>query len=284
MRYRFIREEKANYPVIVLCRVLEISRSAFYAWQNRKPRIEEVLLMWHVLRVFSQSRKTYGARRISRKLKSEGIAIGRTRAGTLMKKAEIEARGKRKFRHTTDSNHTHRVSPNLLAREFDIRETDRVWCADITFLWTSEGWMYLAVVIDLGSRKIVGWSLSKRMKKQLVINALRAAFLARRPRTGLIFHSDRGSQYASNEFRSLLRRYGMTQSMSRKGDCWDNAVVESFFKSLKTEQTNHRFYETRAELRRDIFDYIEMFYNRERLHSTLGYRSPAAFEEKAYRD
>ena len=281
MRYEFIKVEKTNYPVIVLCRVLDVSRSAFYAWQRREPVVEELLLLCLVLGIFRRSRKTYGARRISRQLRNEGHKVGRKQAATLMRKAEIEARTKKKYRHTTESEHKHRVSPNLLNREFDVKKTNRVWCADITFLWTREGWMYLAVVIDLGSRKIVGWALSKHLKKQLVIDALKSAFITRRPEKGLIFHSDRGSQYASKEFRKLLKRYSMKQSMSRKGNCWDNAVVERFFRSLKYEQTNRRDYGSRTELKRDVFDYIELFYNRERLHSTLGYLSPAAFENKA---
>jgi transposase InsO family protein len=260
---------------------MEVSRSGFYSWLKKKVNVEELLLLWRMVRIFEKSRNTYGARRISMKLRSVGMNVGRKRAGSLMRKAEIEVRKEKKFRHTTDSKHTLRVSPNLLKRRFNVGETDRVWCADITFLWTGEGWLYLAVVIDLGSRKIVGWALSKRLKKQLVIDALKSAFITRRPQKGLIFHSDRGSQYASVEFRKLLKRYSMQQSMSRKGNCWDNAVVERFFRSLKYEQTNRRDYESRTELKRDIFDYIEMFYNRERLHSTLGYLSPAAFERRA---
>ena len=207
--------------------------------------------------------------------------MGRYKARSLMIKAEIEVLKKRKFRITTDSKHKVPVAPNLLNRQFDVKKIDTVWCGDITYLLTKEGWMYLAVVIDLASRKVVGWALSKRMTKQLVIDALSAAFITRRPEKGLMFHSDRGSQYASKEFRKQLKRYGMIQSMSRKGNCWDNSVVERFFRSLKYEQTNDRLYETRAELRNDVFDYIEMFYNRERLHSTLGYISPAEFEKQA---
>lgn len=281
MRYRFIKSERANYPVRVLCRVMRVSKSAYYEWQKKKTDIEELLLVWHVVRIFTKSRKSYGSRRISEALKSEGIPVGRSRAGTLMKKAELEAQKKKRYKVTTDSNHKLPVAPNLLDRNFDVEKTDTVWCGDITYLLTKEGWSYLAVVIDLASKKIVGWSLGIRMKRQLVIDALSAAFATRRPAKGLMFHSDRGSQYASGEFRKQLKRYGMVQSMSRKGNCWDNAVVERFFRSLKDEQTNRRFCETRAELRRDVFDYIEMFYNRERLHSSLGYLSPAAFERQA---
>ncbi len=281
MRYRFIEAERANYPVTVLCRVLKVQRSGFYSWLKREIDIKELLLMWLVVRIFNKNKRVYGARSISKVLQGLGWAVGRYKARSLMIKAEIEVLKKRKFRITTDSKHNYSVSPNLLNREFAVREIDTVWCGDITYLLTKRGWMYLAVVIDLASRKIVGWALSKRMTKQLVIDALSAAFITRRPANGLMFHSDRGSQYASQEFRRQLKRYGMIQSMSRKGNCWDNSVVERFFRSLKYEQTNDRLYETRAELRNDVFDYIEMFYNRERLHSTLGYLSPAEFERRA---
>jgi len=281
MRYRFIKAEKTNYPVRVMCRVLGVQRSGFYDWLEKKPDIEELLLVWLMTRIFVASKRSYGARTMSKALMAHGHSVGRYKAGRLMKKAALEVKKKKKFRNTTDSKHKHAISPNLLDRKFDVKEINTVWCADITYLLTKEGWAYLAVVIDLGSRKIVGWALSKRMKKQLVIDALRAAFKSRRPAKGLLFHSDRGSQYASKEFRKQLKLYGMVQSMSRKGNCWDNAVVERFFRSLKYEQTNDHLYENREELRNDVFDYIEMFYNRERLHSTLGYLSPAAFEKQA---
>ncbi len=266
----------------MLCRVLKVQRSGFYEWLKKVPDIEEILLIWLVQRIFEKSRRSYGARPMSKSLQAMGIAIGRFAAATLMKKAEIEALKKKKFRITTDSNHKLPVAPNLLDRNFDVEETNTVWCGDMTYLLTKEGWMYLAVVIDLASRKVVGWAISKRMKKQLVIDALRSAFITRRPPQGLMFHSDRGSQYAAGDFRKLLTRYGMIQSMSRKGNCWDNAVAERFFRSLKCEQTNDRIYETRDDLRKDVFDYIEVFYNRERLHSKLGYLSPAAFENQAF--
>jgi len=261
---------------------MEVQRSGFYEWLKKTLDIEEMLLIWLVIRIFEKSRRTYGARPMSRALKALGFQIGRYAARTLMRRAKVEVEQKRRYKVTTDSVHNLPVAPNLLDRKFDVEEPDTVWCGDITYLLTKEGWMYLAVVIDLASRKIVGWSLSKRMKKQLVIDAMTSAFQTRRPAKGLMFHSDRGSQYASDDFKKQLKRYGMIQSMSRKGNCWDNAVVERFFRSLKDEQTNRRWYETREDLRRDVFDYIEVFYNRERLHSTLGYLSPATFEEKAF--
>ena len=266
----------------VLCRVLKVQRSGFYEWLRKPADIEELLLIWLVVRIFNKSRQSYGARNIARELQALGIMAGRFKARSLMKKAGIEALKKKKFRITTDSNHNLHIAPNLLNRKFNVKERDTVWCGDITYLLTKEGWMYLAVVIDLASRKIVGWALATRMKRQLVIDALRSAFITRRPAKGLLFHSDRGSQYASEDFRRQLRRCGMIQSMSRKGNCWDNAVAERFFRSLKCEQTNDRIYETRDDLRKDVFDYIEVFYNRQRRHSTLGYLSPAAFEQQAF--
>lgn len=261
---------------------MEVQRSGFYEWLKKRPDIGEILMILLVIRIFEKSRKTYGSRPMSRALKALGFQIGRYAARTLMKKAKIGVKRKKRFKVTTDSGHNLAVAPNVLDRKFDVEETNTVWCGDITYLLTKEGWMYLAVVIDLASRRVVGWAISKRMKKQLVIDALRSAFTTRRPPKGLMFHSDRGSQYASDDFRKLLTRYGMIQSMSRKGNCWDNAVAERFFRSLKCEQTNDRIYETREDLRKDVFDYIEVFYNRERLHSTLGYMSPAAFEHRAF--
>jgi len=184
-----------------------------------------------------------------------------------------------KFKATTDSKHNLPVAPNLLDREFAVAEPDRVWVADITYLWTSEGWLYLAVVLDLFHRQIVGWSMSNRINRKLVMDALRMGIWRRRPAPGLIFHSDRGSQYCSNDFQKMLKTHKMTSSMSRKGDCWDNAVAESFFGSLKTERVFFTNYKNREEARRDVFDYIEMFYNSKRRHSYLGYLSPKEFEE-----
>ncbi len=282
MRYRFIVEEKANFPVVVLCRVMRVSRSGFYAWLKREPDVERLRLIFVVIEIFEQSRGTYGARRISRALRIKGIEAGRTMAGNLMEEAMLEVRKKKRYKVTTDSGHLLPVAPNLVDRKFDVEETDRVWTGDITFLLTREGWAYLAVVLDLASRRVVGWYLSKRIDRKLVTEALRSAFMQRLPDEGLIFHSDRGSQYASFDFTALLRRCRIKQSMSRKGNCWDNAVTERFFRTLKEELTDGSVYETVEDLRRDLFDYIEVFYNRERLHSTLGYLSPAVYEERLF--
>ena len=226
-----------------------------------------------------KSKKTYGARRIAEEIKAHGIPCGRARAGTLMKLADVAAKQKKKFKATTDSKHDFPVAPNLLNRQFEVSTPDQVYVGDITYIWTREGWLYLAVVIDLFSRQVVGWSLSVRMSRKLVINALLMAIWRRQPAAGLIFHSDRGSQYCSNEFQKMLRTHRMISSMSRKGNCWDNAVAESFFGSLKTERVFFSNYITREEARRDIVDYIEMFYNSNRRHSYLGYVSPKEFEE-----
>lgn len=279
MRYDFIKAEKADYPIKVLCRVMEVGRSAFYAWLKKKPNIKENVLVLKAKRIHKESGRCYGARRISGSLKEEGWEVGRFRATTLMRKAGIEAQRRKRYRYTTDSDHPHQIAPNLLERRFDVAEPNRVWCSDITYLDTREGVMYLAVVIDLASRRVVGWAISTRMTKQLVIDALRKAFMKRRPKPGLLFHSDRGVQYASAAFRRLLKIYGITQSMSRKADCWDNAVAERFFRSLKSELTNWKKYKTREQLSKEVFRYIELFYNTRRLHSYLGYKTPMAFEQ-----
>jgi len=213
-------------------------------------------------------------------LKARGHSCGRDKARRLMKLAGVSIRRRKKFKVTTDSKHKLPVSPNLLARKFEVSAPDRVWVSDITYLWTSEGWLYLAVVLDLFQRKIVGWSMSHRINKKLVLDALRMGIWCRRPEAGLIFHSDRGSQYCSHGFLKMLKTHNMMSSMSRKGNCWDNAVAESFFGSLKTERVYFTNYKTREEGRRDVVDYIEMFYNSKRRHSYLGYLSPMAFEAR----
>jgi len=225
------------------------------------------------------SKGTYGARRIAGEVEANGTPCGKTKAKTLMKLAGVSAKQKRKFKVTTDSRHKLPVAPNLLNREFNIAEPDKVYVSDITYIWTNEGWMYLAVILDLFSRQVVGWSLDMRMSRKLIMDALRMAVWRRQPVPGLLFHSDRGSQYCSDDFQKMLKNYGMVSSMSRKGNCWDNSVAESFFGSLKTERVFFENYKTREEARRDIVDYIEMFYNSRRRHSYLGNVSPREFEE-----
>ena len=260
-----------------------VSRSGFYAYLRRKGRgnpAEGVELIAQVREIYRESKGTYGSRRTAKRLQQKGYAVGRYKARTLMRQAGIAVRKKKRFKLTTDSRHGYPIAPNLLDRQFEVRQPDRVWASDITYLWTKEGWLYLAVVMDLFSRKVVGWTINKRMTSDLVKDALMMAFGRRRPGAGLIHHSDRGSQYASYDYQQLLAGYGMICSMSGKGNCWDNAVVESFFGSLKTEQTRSHIYLTREEARLDMIDYIEMFYNSRRLHSYLGYLSPNQFERE----
>lgn len=261
---------------------MKVSRSGYYSWASRDKssrEIERDRLIPKVKEIHQKVRGTYGARRISKELTASGEPCGRTKAATLMKLATIKAKQKKKYKVTTDSRHKLPVAPNLLNRKFSVTSQDVVYCSDITYVWTREGWLYLAVVLDLFSRKVVGWSISNRITTELISSALQMAIWRRRPRTGLIFHSDRGSQYCSNGFQKLLHDHHMTSSMSRKGDCWDNSVAESFFGTLKTECVFDTVYATREQARRDLVDYIEMFYNSKRRHSYLGYLSPSEFEK-----
>lgn len=238
----------------------------------------ERYLYIRILEAFEQSKKTYGSRRIYRKLRSWNIICYQNQIAKIMQKFGLQPKTRRKYKVTTDSKHSFNVAPNLLLRNFALNELDIVWVGDITYIWTKEGWLYLSTVIDLCSRRVVGWSLSSRLGKQLVISSLENALRLRRPNSGLIFHSDRGSQYASDEFKSVLNNNGLIQSMSRKGDCWDNAVAESFFKTIKSEFIYWYDFKSRKDAEMKIFDYIELFYNRNRLHSTVNYMSPVDFE------
>jgi len=275
--------EKANYPIRVLCRVLEVSASGFYDYRercrtgSRKERREMVL---RVKAIHERVGGVYGGRRIARELRAQGHDVGRCRARSLMREAGIEVCRKRRFRATTDSRHRLPVAENRLDRRFDASAPNRVWAADVTDLWTNEGWLYLAAVIDLYARRVVGWALSDRIQAGLVCDALRMALGRRRPPPGLIHHSDRGSQYAGQAYQDLLREHGLTPSMSRKGNCWDNAPMERFFGSLKRERTDLRLFATRDEARSCVIDYIEMFYNSQRRHSYLDYVSPMEYESK----
>lgn len=264
-----------------MCQVLEISASAYYEWQaeqesahaQRDGELREL-----VRDIFADSKGRYGAPRIQRALATKGTRISRKRVARLMRELGIRAKSARKYKATTDSNHRLPIAPNRLERRFEAGVPNRVWVSDITYIWTRQGWMYLAVIIDLFSRRIVGWGLQDRMSASLVCEALDAAVKLRKPPPGLIFHSDRGSQYASKAFRRRLWRYRMQQSMSRKGNCWDNAVAESFFATLKKELVRNLAFETRASARSQVFEYIEVFYNRQRAHSLLGYETPTSFE------
>ncbi len=267
-----------------MCQVLGVIRQCYYHYRRNRenkpadPEHQEMLRL--VKEVAEASKDTYGSRRMKRALNALGFPISRNKARKLMREADVQVRHRRKYKVTTNSNHKQPVFDNLVQRQFDVPEADRVYVADITYIWTQEGWLYLAVVIDLCLRKVVGWSMGSRMKAQLVCDALRMAIWQRRPKAGLIHHSDRGSQYASKAFRRLLKDNEFKGSMSRKGDCWDNAVAESFFGSLKQERVHWRNYQTRHEAQQDILNYISMFYNSHRLHSTLDYMSPNDYEKQ----
>jgi transposase InsO family protein len=273
------------YPIRVLCQVMEVSTSGFYDYRKRlrngRADQEEQELVLRAKAIHERMGGVYGARRMARELQAEGFDVGRYRARSLMRKAGIAVRRKKRFRATTDSRHRYPVAPNQLARRFEVTAPNRVWGADITYLWTNQGWLYLAVVIDLFSRRVVGWALAEHMRLDLVSDALLMAVWRRKPPAGLIHHSDRGSQYACHAYQALLAEHGFVCSMSRKGNCWDNAPVERFFGSLKRERTDLRIYATREEMRADVIDYIEMFYNSQRRHSYLGYTSPMQFEALA---
>lgn len=273
------------YPVTVLCAVMRVSRSGFYdylvRYQTDRPRPEETALRNRIKEVFTESRASYGSRRIMKQLQAEGHSIGRYKVRRIMRQMDLKAKTPKRFKLTTDSRHDFPVVANKLQRNFDVDTPNTVWTADITYVWTFAGWLYLAIVMDLYSRQIVGWTMNKRMKKQLVLDALAMAYWQRKPARGLTHHSDRGSQYACHDYRRRLETYGMEASMSRKGDCWDNAPTERFFRSLKSERLTACRFATRKEAEKEILDYIT-FYNSIRLHSTLGYLSPMAYEKEQY--
>ena len=283
MKCQFIWLWRQRYPVRLLCRVLGVSRSGYYAWcrrpVSRRTQADRRLVV--AIRVaHTASRGTYGSPRIYAELRAQGERCGRHRVARLMRQHGIRAKQARRFRVTTDSAHGRPVAPNLLARHFRAPGINQRWVTDLTYVATHEGWLYVAVVLDLYSRRVVGWAMQPRMSQELVLAALRMAVTQRRPPRGLLHHSDQGGQYAGPAYQAFLARHGIRPSMSRRGDCWDNAVVESFFKTLKTELVYHRSYRTRAEAQGDVFDYLERFYNQRRRHSFLGYRSPAEYEAR----
>jgi putative transposase len=267
----------------MMCELLKVSRSGYYAWLERpesKRTKENKILSEHIQQIHTDSNQTYGSPRIQAELIVQGFTLSRQRVVRLMKRLNIKAHHKRRFKVTTDSQHALPIADNVLDRKFTATEPDQAWVADITYIETHQGWLYLAVVIDLFSRKVVGWSMAEHMRTDLVLTALEAALGKRIPaQSGLVFHSDRGSQYASSDYRTALERAGITCSMSRKGNCWDNAVAESFFGTLKTEFVHPRIFTTREIAKTAIAEWIEAFYNRKRLHSTIGYVSPIQFEE-----
>jgi putative transposase len=271
-----------GYAIRDMCRWLDVSRSGYYAWKRRpvsRRRMADVRLLEWIVSIHQESRRCYGAPRVHAELRAQGMRVGLKRVARLMREYGLRARHRRRYRRPSGGKHNWPVSDNELGRNFVVGDRDRVWVADITYIPTAEGWLYLAVVMDLYSRRIVGWSVSGHMTRKLVINALRAALLQRQPRPGLVHHSDQGSQYASTDYQLMLRRNGIRGSMNRAGDCYDNAVMESFFSSLKREWVDGKSYRTREEARRDLFEYIEVFYNRKRRHSALGQVSPVEYED-----
>jgi putative transposase len=274
------------WPIAVLCEVLDVSRSGLYAYLLRHAKAsvdaEEVASLTRVKAIAAEPRHSYGRRRMAKQLQDEGFHVGRAKARRLMHKAGVAVRRpRRRGPMTTDSRHGYEVAPNLLARQFDVTAPDHVWAGEITYIWTAEGWLYLAVLVDLYSRKVVGWAMNHQMDTTLVQDALQMALGRRSPATGLMHHSDRGSQYASHAYRATLADHGIVCSMSEKGKCLDNAVAERFFGSLKREWTSHGYDATRQEARDDVIDYLEMFYNSRRKHSYLGYVSPNTYEQFA---
>lgn len=285
MKYQFIREQQHQFQVRVLCEVLEVSESGYYAWRKRLPnqhrQEEDEQVTIQLEAVFDQSRQTYGSPRVHGALRVKGVECSRRRVARLMRKKGLVSCWRRKKRKvcTTDSNHNQPVAPNRLDRDFTATAVNQKWVGNITGVWTEEGWLYLATLEDIYSRRIVGWVMSGMRDERLVEDALWMALVRRQPSSGLLHHTDRGSQYTSRSYKAVLGHYGIELSMSRKGNCWDNAVMESFFGTLKAEGTDRRSFNTRQEAKTVIFEYIEVFYNRQRLHSSLGYVSPEIFEQ-----
>jgi putative transposase len=283
VRFAFIATEKAAFPVRVLCRTLHVSRAGFYAWHARSPAQRvgaDERLGIEIAAIHAESRQRYGSPRIHAELQDRGCRTGRKRVARLMRVRGLAARRRRRFRVTTQSQHPFPIAPNLLARQFERAVPDQAWVTDITYIPTGEGWLYLAVILDLCSRFAVGWAMSERITDDLTLDALDMALARRRPAQGLLHHSDRGSQYASGDYQRVLAQHGIVCSMSRRGNCWDNAVAESFFATLKVELVHDATWNTRAAARRALFEYLEPFYNGRRRHSALGYLSPRAFEQQ----
>ena len=282
MKFAFIQAQLGEYPTDMACQVLAVARSGYYAWRDRplsRRQQRQAELAVKIQVVHAESRKVYGSPRVQRALVAQGTSVSPNTVAKLMRQHGLRAKTKRKFvPRTTDSAHDRPIAPNVLERHFAAAAPNRKWAGDITYIPTDEGWLYLAGVIDLHSRRIVGWSMADHLQTDLVADALGMALARRRPKAGLLHHSDRGVQYASDAYQTLLAQNHMQVSMSGKGDCWDNAVMESFWATLKTELVHHQHYATRNQARASIFEYIEVFYNRQRLHSSLGYVSPETFE------
>jgi transposase InsO family protein len=281
VKFAFIHAEKASFPVAALCRLLGVSRQGYYAFASRPPssRLADDQALHERLRALhAESRGTYGSPRLHAALRAQGLHVGKRRIERALRALGLQTRTRRRYRVTTNANPAHLAAPNTLARSFSASRPDERWVTDITYVWTDEGWCYVAVILDLFSRAVVGWALDASLSTRLPLVALDMAVRRRRPRAGLLHHSDRGCQYTSAVYRAELKALGVVVSMSRKGNCWDNSVAESFFATLKTELIHNQPWSSRLDLRAAIFDYIEVFYNRRRLHSTLGYKTPAQVE------
>jgi transposase InsO family protein len=286
MRFALVDQAKKDFPIHRLCRVLGVSQSGYFAWKDRpasRRQRDDMVMLAHVRSAFALSNGTYGSPRMTRELQDDGFAIGRRRTARLMRENDLRGRQKRRFKRTTDSEHSWPIAPNIIDQDFTATAPNQKWGVDISYVWTREGWLYLAVVIDLFSRRVVGWAVGDRLHRDLALAALRRALVMRRPPEGLIHHSDRGSQYCSVDYQAELRRHRIRISMSGKGNCYDNAMVETFFKTIKSELVWRTVFYTRDEAATAIARYIDGFYNPVRRHSALNYISPAQFERTASR-
>ena len=283
MKYGFIEEYRYEHRISTMCRVLRVSRSGYYSWwRQTENRAEEAALVEQIKEAYRENRGLYGSPRIAAELRDRGVPCSKNRIARIMQKYGIVAKTERKFKVTTRSKHTKVVSENLVKQEFRAEQPNQLWSSDITYVWTKEGWLYLALILDIYSRMIVGWSVSARLTSEFVVAAFKRALRGRHIRAGMIFHSDRGSQYASDELRAALTELGVRQSMSGTGNCYDNAITEAVFHTIKTELIYLHRYQSREEATSSIFEYIEVFYNRQRRHSALNYKSPFEFEQQHF--
>ena len=284
MRFAFIAKNEGLLPIKRLCQIMDVSPRGYRAWRTRpmsKTQRADMVVLAHIREQFALSLGSYGRPRMAEELRELGLAVGERKVGRLMRENAIAVKRNKKFKATTDSNHSFNIAPNLLDRDFFAEQPNQKWAGDISYVWTREGWLYLAVIIDLHSRRVIGWAVSSRMKRDLAIRALKMAIALRNPPKGCIHHTDRGSQYCSHDYQKLLRHHGFKVSMSGKGNCYDNAVVETFFKTIKAELLWQQSWETPRAAEMAIFEYINGFYNPRRRHSALGWKSPLAFEAKA---
>ena len=281
MKYQFMKDNSMIFPIKTMARHFNVSQSSYYDWLKRTPsdrKLRDAEIIREVTDIFNKHKKIFGSPRVYKELNEKTFKCGKHKVSRIMRDNGLVARQKKRFKATTDSKHDYPISPNLLNRNFVVDVPDKVWVSDITYIWTETGWMYLCIILDLYSRMIVGYAMASHMRAELVVDALKMAVLHRKPNKGLMFHSDRGVQYASKEFRKYLKKNEFVQSMSRKGNCWDNACAESFFSSLKMEEAFHKKYITKETARKSIFEYI-MYYNMHRRHSFLDYLSPVKYEE-----